>query len=110
MSAALAAGDRDAFYALDVAFHDAVLARLKLGHTASVLEPLRSHLERTRRIVAAPPGRMHATFEEHQAVAAAIGAGSAEAAREAMRRHLAQTTAVIESFARQNPALFSDRS
>lgn len=108
-SAALAASDRDAFYALDLAFHDAILDRLKLGHTGSVLEPLRSHLERTRRMVAAPPGRMHATFEEHQAVAAAIESGNAEVARDAMRRHLAQTTAVIETFARQNPALFSDR-
>lgn len=109
-SLALAGRDRDAFYALDVAFHAAMLSRLDFSHTASVLEPLRSHLERTRRIMAAPPGRMHATFEEHRAVAAAVGSGSAEAARAAMRRHLAETTAVVEAFALHNPALFSDRS
>ena len=107
--AALAARDSAGFYALDVGFHRAICGSLGLGHAAAMLDSLRSHLERIRRILTTPTGRMSATYDEHQAVTAAITSGNPEAARAAMRRHLDQTTAMFEAFAHRNPTLFSDR-
>jgi DNA-binding GntR family transcriptional regulator len=105
--AAVAARDRGAFYALDVAFHQILTARLSMARAGDVLESLRVHLERTRRLTMSPPGQLRATLNEHAAIAAAIDAEDAAAAREAMKHHLSTTAARLETLAKQQPELFS---
>ncbi len=104
-----AAADEDptTFYALDVAFHRILTARLKMARADDVLESLRVHLERTRRLTMSTPGQLRASLKEHSAVASAIEAEDPAAAREAMKRHLLITADRLENLARRQPELFS---
>ncbi len=105
--AAVAADDRAAFYATDVAFHQILTARLAMARAAEVLDGLRVHLERVRRILMAPPGRIREVLAEHRAVVEAIEAGDDAAARDAMKRHLGVTGELLETVAHQRPGLFA---
>ncbi len=106
-AAAVAAGDRTRFYALDVAFHRILTDRLGMARADDVLESLRVHLERTRRLTMSTAGQLRASLNEHSAIAAAIEAEDPIAAREAMKRHLTITGARLETLAKQQPDLFS---
>jgi DNA-binding GntR family transcriptional regulator len=104
---AVEAGDRQKFYRLDVEFHKALTTHLGLKRSGEILDGLRAHLERVRRLLMAPAGRIRETLSEHSAFEAAIAAGDAAAAHAAMDRHLSGTTQHFEAFARERPALFS---
>ena len=104
---AVEAGDRMSFYGLDVCFHQALTTHLGLPRSAEILDSVRAHLERVRRLLMLPAGRIRQTLAEHTAIVAAIAAGDAEAAQAAMERHLAETAGQFESFARERPELIS---
>jgi DNA-binding GntR family transcriptional regulator len=104
---AVAAEDRAAFYALDVAFHRILTDRLSMARADDVLESLRVHLERTRRLTMSTPGQLRASLNEHSAVASAIEAKDPAAAREAMKQHLTITADRLEDLAQRQPELFS---
>jgi GntR family transcriptional regulator, rspAB operon transcriptional repressor len=104
---AVDAGDRTRLYALDVALHRLLPSSLGLVHSGEILDGLRSHLERVRRLLMAPKGRMQMTVQEHSAVVAAIARGDAVGARAAMDRHLRQMSETVDAFAREKPGLFS---
>jgi DNA-binding GntR family transcriptional regulator len=106
-AAAVDVDDRAHFYALDVGFHRILTARLDMARADEVLEALRVHLERARRLMMAPQGRLRATLSEHAAIVAAIEAGDAPAAREAMKVHLGMTRSLLESLAKERPGLFT---
>ena len=106
-AAAVEAEDRATFYALDVTFHQILTTRLGMARANDVLEALRVHLERARRLMMSPLGRIRATLGEHAAIVEAIEAGDALAARGAMKRHLSSTTAMLESLAKERPGLFT---
>ena len=101
------AGDRVSFYAIDVGFHQAAATYLGLQRSSEVLDGVRAHLERVRRMMTLSAARNHETLVEHEKVVAAIATGDVDAARFAMNRHLTRTTEQFESFARQRPELFS---
>jgi DNA-binding GntR family transcriptional regulator len=105
--AAVEADDRAAFYATDVAFHQVMTARLGMARASEVLDGLRVHLERVRRLLMSPPGRIRAVLHEHEAIVEAIEAGDASGAREGMKRHLGATGDLLETVARQRPEMFS---
>ena len=96
-AAAVGAEDRTKFYALDVAFHRILTERLGMARADDVLESLRVHLERTRRLTMSTAGQLRASLNEHSAIAAAIEAEDPDAAREAMKRHLTITGARLEN-------------
>ena len=104
---AAASRDRSRFYALDVGFHAALTTHLGLERSGEILDGIRAHLERVRRLLMTPPGRMQATIEEHAAIVEGILVGDAEKARVAMQAHLAQMTELVEKFAGERPELFS---
>ena len=99
--------DRATFYALDVAFHRILTARLGMARADDVLESLRVHLERTRRLTMSTPGQLRASLNEHSVVASAIEAEDPAAAREAMKKHLTVTADRLEDLAQRQPDLFS---
>jgi GntR family transcriptional regulator, rspAB operon transcriptional repressor len=105
-AAAMEARDYAGFYALDVEFHRLIVSHLALNHASEILEGLRSHLERVRRLLLTPPGRLPKTVAEHRAIAAALAAGDTRTARDAMHAHLEQTTALFEAFVKHRPNLF----
>ncbi len=99
--------DKASFYALDVEFHRILTHRLGMARASDVLDSLRVHLERARRLLMSPPGRMKETLREHAGIVEAVEAGDATAAREAMKLHLSATGALLETVARERPGLFS---
>src|SRR5271170_2124314 len=58
---AVEAEDRAAFYAHDVAFHRILTARLGMARAHDVLESLRVHLERTRRLTMSTSPQLRAS-------------------------------------------------
>jgi DNA-binding GntR family transcriptional regulator len=100
------AGDRPRFYALDVAFHASLTAHLGLNRCGEILDGIRAHLERVRRLLM-PPGRMRETLTEHAAIVEGILICDTEQARSAMEAHLAKVTDLVEKFAEERPELFS---
>jgi GntR family transcriptional regulator, rspAB operon transcriptional repressor len=100
-------GDRAAFYALDVAFHQIMTAALGMARAAEILDGLRVHLERARRLLLTPPGRLREVWREHGAVVKAVEAGDASGARGAMRHHIEMGRVLLETVARERPGLFS---
>ena len=105
--AAVEAGDRAMFYVSDVAFHHLLTAGLGMVRASEMLDGLRVHLERARRLLMSPPGRILEVLHEHEAIAAAVQSGDASAAREAMKRHLKVTGDLLATVARQRPEMFS---
>jgi DNA-binding GntR family transcriptional regulator len=106
-AAAAESGDHGLFYALDVAFHAYFTQRLDLQRSAELLDGLRVHLERVRRLLLAPPGRIHATIAEHRAIVESLRSRDAARARKAMEAHMSQFGAIVEEFARERPDLFT---
>jgi GntR family transcriptional regulator, rspAB operon transcriptional repressor len=106
--AAIAAelGDRPRFYALDVGFHAGLTTHLGLKRSGEILDGIRAHLERVRRLLM-PPGRMQETIAEHAVIVEWILIGDADKARSAMKAHLAQVTDMVDKFAGERPELFS---
>jgi GntR family transcriptional regulator, rspAB operon transcriptional repressor len=105
--AVAARGDRGRFYALDLEFHAMLTTRLGLVRSAELLDVQRVHLERVRRLLLAPPGRIDATIAEHRLVVEAISSGDPERSRRAMEHHMQEFGAIVENFARMRPDLFS---
>ena len=104
--AAAAAQDHPLFYNLDVGFHAGLSAPMGLSRTAEILVGVRSHLERVRRLLMTPRGRLPETLTEHRAVLAAVLSGDPEAARAAMADHIAAVSSTFEALARDKPHLF----
>jgi DNA-binding GntR family transcriptional regulator len=104
---AVEADDRAMFYATDVAFHRIFTARLRMIRASEILDNLRVHLERVRRLLMSPRGRIREVLREHEAIVAAIELGDPAGAREAMKRHLGVTGELLAAVARQRPEMFS---
>ncbi|MDE2364815.1 MAG: GntR family transcriptional regulator [Hyphomicrobiales bacterium] len=105
--AAAEADDVAGFYALDVEFHKIIVDGLALPHAREILDSLRSHLERVRRIVLSPPGRLPKAYAQHRHVYDMIEKRDPAAAAEAMRAHLDDTTAMFERIAAEHPETFT---
>ena len=101
------AGDRPRFYDLDVGFHAILTQRLGLDRSGEILDGVREHLERLRRLLMTPHGRMQATIAEHRAVVEGVESPDPARARAAMEAHMSAMTALFENFSRQRPELFS---
>jgi GntR family transcriptional regulator, rspAB operon transcriptional repressor len=105
--AAVATKDQATFYALDVALHRILTAGLRMARASDVLESLRVHLERTRRLTMSTSAQLRASLNEHAAIVAAIEAEDPSAARNAMKQHLTITAERLEALAKRQPQLFS---
>ena len=71
-----------------------------------MLDALRVHLDRVRRLLLPEPGRMAATLAEHRAIVEAIERRNARAAQQAMRRHLDVVLERLIAFERDHPDFF----
>ena len=103
-AAALAAGDIEESYALDVRFHGTLLTRLAMPRVAEVVDSTRAQTERIRRLLL--PGRHEKTIAEHQAILSGLAARDADAAASAMHAHLGNVLAALHVFAAERPDLF----
>jgi DNA-binding GntR family transcriptional regulator len=106
---AVAAGDRDGFYALDAAMHEAILGLTGHRRLPALSRTAWVQVDRARRLILPRPGRMAETLAEHQAIVAALAARDGAAAREATRHHLRQVLTLLEPLALSRPDLFAPR-
>ena len=104
--ASAAAQDHPLFYSLDVGFHAGLSGPMGLTRTAEILVGVRSHLERVRRLLMTPRGRLSETLTEHRAVLKAVLSRDPQAARAAMAAHIAAVSTTFEALARDRPYLF----
>jgi GntR family transcriptional regulator, rspAB operon transcriptional repressor len=102
------AGDMDAWYLLDDAYHRA-LCDLS-GHPAvwAVSERAKSHLNRLRRISLGMPDYIPEMISEHRAVVDAVAAHDPDAAEEALRHHLRMVLREVPRIREQHPEYFEE--
>ncbi len=102
---AVAGGDRTRFYALDLAFHEILVAGLDLPRVGAVIDASRANVDRVRRLLSSP--RRHAvTLAEHETLVAAIRSRRKAAARKAMEAHLDAVLDELDRFSRLHPEVF----
>lgn len=85
---AVRAGDPEAYYPTNAAFHAAIYAATGNRVLAAEALRLQRRLQPYRRLQLRVPRRMDASFAEHEAILAALLAGDGEAAAEALRAHV----------------------
>jgi DNA-binding GntR family transcriptional regulator len=102
------AGDLDAWYLLDDAYHRA-LCDLS-GHQAvwSVSERAKSHLNRLRRLSLTMPDYLPEMIDEHRAIVAAVARRDPDAAEEALRHHLRMVLRELPRIRELHPDYFEE--
>ena len=75
------AGDRNAFHHADEAFHGAIAEAAGYRGIWTLVEQVKVHVDRYRRLTLPQEGRMTRAIREHAAIAAAIESGDARARR-----------------------------
>ncbi len=101
-----AAGDRSAFHRADEAFHAAVAAASGYPGIWSLVQGVKTQIDRYRLLTLPQPGRMARVIKEHSAVVAAIENHDAERAAAAMEGHLDALQISMEDIRRMNPDFF----
>lgn len=86
---ASAAGDTEAYYRANRAFHLAIYRASGNRFLAAEAERLHRRLKPFRRLQLRMRGRMQESLAEHRAILAALTAGSATTAADALRAHVA---------------------
>jgi GntR family transcriptional regulator, rspAB operon transcriptional repressor len=86
--AAIDGGDLAGFLEFDIGFHKLLVDGVGAGRIEELLDSLRSHIDRVRRLLLPEPGTKEATLQEHKAIAEAIRRKDPAAAERAMRAHL----------------------
>ena len=83
--------DVDEVAALDIAFHEAILAASGNPFLAAIMQPLAEALSASRRTTAAREDVRSRAQEHHRRIFQAISDGDPAAAKDAMRAHMTQT-------------------
>jgi GntR family transcriptional regulator, rspAB operon transcriptional repressor len=105
---AVAAGDRVAFFGADEAFHATVASVGGYPGIWSLVQGVKTQIDRYRLLTLPQPGRMERVIEEHAAVVTAIGAHDADRAAAAMEGHLDGLQISMEDIRRMNPDFFDE--
>jgi DNA-binding GntR family transcriptional regulator len=98
--------DVEEFFALDEAFHHALLRLSGHGNAWATVVSAKGHLDRARRLglqATAPP----AFTDQHVEIFDAVLAGDVAAARKAMRAHLRAVFDDVERIRQRSPELFA---
>jgi GntR family transcriptional regulator, rspAB operon transcriptional repressor len=102
------AGDRNAFHQADEAFHGAIADAAGYRGIWRLVEQVKVHVDRYRRLTLPQEGRMARAIREHAAIAAAIESGDGARAAGAMGIHLDGLLADIPRIHRLNLDYFVD--
>ena len=101
------AGDRNAFHQADEAFHAAIAEAAGYRGIWTLVEQVKVHVDRYRRLTLPQEGRMERAIGEHAAIAAAIESGDGARAAEKMGVHLDGLLTDIPKIRRLNPDYFA---
>ena len=100
-------GDRNGFHQADEAFHCAIAEAAGYRGIWTLVEQVKVHVDRYRRLTLPQAGRMARAITEHGAIAAAIESGDGARAAYAMGVHLDGLLTDIPSIRRLNPDYFA---
>jgi DNA-binding GntR family transcriptional regulator len=102
------AGDLEAFYLLDEAFH-ARLTDLS-GHpiASSLAQRAKGHLNRVRRLSLPVPNYIETMIAEHEAVVTAVADHAPDTAEQNLRHHLQMVLSELPRIRAEHPELFDD--
>lgn len=100
------AGDRAEFHRADEAFHAAIAAVGGYPGIWSLVQTVKTQIDRYRLLTLPQPGRIARVIEEHAAVVTAIAQHDAERAAAAMGGHLDALRISMEDIRRMNPDFF----
>ena len=100
------AGDRIAFHQADEAFHAAIAAAGGYPGIWSLIQSVKTQIDRYRLLTLPQPGRMARVVKEHAAVVTAIERHDPERAAAAMAGHLDGLRISMEDIRRMNPDFF----
>jgi DNA-binding GntR family transcriptional regulator len=101
-----AANDRDGFHHADEAFHAAIAEVAGYPGIWTLIQQVKVHVDRYRRLTLPQAGRMAAVIAEHASIIKAIEARDPAAARLAMESHLERLLRDISATQHTNPEFF----
>jgi GntR family transcriptional regulator, rspAB operon transcriptional repressor len=96
MQKALEEKAHDRFMALDLEFHNGILAMHGNRSLTRIVEQMNDRVQRIRYLTISIPGRLESTIREHSEILASLRARDGEGARAALCRHMAQARADLE--------------
>jgi DNA-binding GntR family transcriptional regulator len=105
MTRAVAAGDLQRYFELNVEFHSVVRLACANRRLIDLLENLGKPTLRYRYLAMSLPGRMPVSLEEHRRILAALRGGEAEAAGRHARESAERAYDVLHDFLKHNPQL-----
>jgi DNA-binding GntR family transcriptional regulator len=101
-----ATSDREAFHQADEAFHATVAEIARYPGIWTLIQQVKIHVDRYRRLTLPQAGRMTQVIAEHEPILAAIEAHDAISAGLTMGRHLERLLADISATQNINPEFF----
>ncbi len=104
-----AARDRDAFHQADEMFHATIAGVAGYPGIWTLIQQVKVHVDRYRRLTLPQQGRIAQAIGEHEAVLAAIEARDPPAAKIAMEFHLERLLRDISTTQSINPEFFDER-
>jgi len=104
-----AATDREGFHQADEAFHATIAEIAGYPGIWTLIQQVKIHVDRYRRLTLPQTGRMAEVIAEHKPILAAIEARDPLSAGTAMGRHLERLLADISATQNINPEFFDER-
>lgn len=105
-----ASNDRDGFHQADEAFHAAIAEIAGYPGIWTLIQQVKVHVDRYRRLTLPQAGRMAEVIAEHEPILAAIEAHDRFAARLAMERHLNRLLHDLSATQHTNPEFFDQQN
>src|ERR1700694_2213200 len=105
-----AAKDRDAFHHADEMFHAPMADVARYPGIWTLIQQVKMHVDRYRRLTLPQEGRIGRAIAEHEAILDAIEAHDPAGARTAMEIHLERLLADISATQSINPEFFDERN
>jgi DNA-binding GntR family transcriptional regulator len=102
--------DREAFHQADEKFHATIAEVAGYPGIWTLIQQVKVHVDRYRRLTLPQQGRIPRVIAEHEAIMNAIEAHDPSGARTAMERHLENLLSNISTTQNINPEFFDQRS
>ena len=103
-------GDRDAFHQADEAFHATIADVAGYPGIWRLIQQVKVHVDRYRRLTLPQAGRIARAISEHEAILGAIEAHDSDRARVAMEMHLERLLKDISAIQSINPEFFDEQN
>ncbi|GAA2741045.1 GntR family transcriptional regulator [Kitasatospora cinereorecta] len=100
--------DPDGFFAADEALHEQIFTMSGYRGAWQVMQPMKMHLDRIRRLSLPDPETLRLLIDEHTAIVDALEAGNVTAGRAHISRHARRVLQTAPALRAQHPGFFAD--